>query len=262
MKKITKHTPGMFSWTDLGTTDPDAAKTFYSELFGWRFEDMPMGDAGFYSMARLEGEDAAAVFPQPEEERSQGVPPHWTCYFTVDDVDASAKKVSENGGTVLAAPFDVYDFGRMCVFAEPAGGVAALWQPNAHIGTTIQGHHGAITWAELLSRDVHASVAFFQKLFGFETAPMPMPDGGKYYVCKVGEQPSCGIMEMPSVLPKEVPSHWAPYFMVDDCDATIEKAKSLGGKLAAPVVSMPGVGRFTRLTDPQGVVFEILQPEM
>ena len=48
------YAPGTFSWTDLVTTDVSGAKAFYSELFGWQWDDMPAGEAGSYSMARLE----------------------------------------------------------------------------------------------------------------------------------------------------------------------------------------------------------------
>ena len=51
MGERTKYTPGTFSWTDLSTTDQDAAKTFYAALFGWTYEDNPVGDGMVYSMA-------------------------------------------------------------------------------------------------------------------------------------------------------------------------------------------------------------------
>jgi len=33
--KRESYPPGTFSWSDLGTTDRDAARAFYGELFGW-----------------------------------------------------------------------------------------------------------------------------------------------------------------------------------------------------------------------------------
>ena len=46
--KIDKHEPGMFSWADLGTTDPEGAKKFYSELLGLEAMDLPMGEGMSY----------------------------------------------------------------------------------------------------------------------------------------------------------------------------------------------------------------------
>jgi predicted enzyme related to lactoylglutathione lyase len=76
MGERTSYPHGTFSWVDLGTTDPDAAKAFFSELFGWDYEDNPVGDGVVYSMATLRGKHVAAISPQMQMEREQGVPPH------------------------------------------------------------------------------------------------------------------------------------------------------------------------------------------
>jgi predicted enzyme related to lactoylglutathione lyase len=57
MPRMECYETGMFSWADLTTTDVQAAKRFYFELFGWSLEDMPAGDAGTYTMARKDGLD-------------------------------------------------------------------------------------------------------------------------------------------------------------------------------------------------------------
>jgi uncharacterized protein len=37
--------PGSLTWNDLVTNDTDAASRFYSELFGWTFDEIDTGDA-------------------------------------------------------------------------------------------------------------------------------------------------------------------------------------------------------------------------
>ena len=76
MGERTQYVPGTFSWTDLATTDPDAAKAFYAALFGWQAEDMPV-PGGYYSMQRKDGKDVAAIAAQPPAQRDAGVPPAW-----------------------------------------------------------------------------------------------------------------------------------------------------------------------------------------
>src|SRR5918998_4241018 len=115
----TSYEPGTFSWVDLATTDPAGAKRFYGELFGWEADDMPAGDGATYTMLRLGEHYVAGLAEQPEDERGQGIPPHWNNYVTVADVDASAERVGSLGGTVLAPPFDVLTAGRMCVVQDP-----------------------------------------------------------------------------------------------------------------------------------------------
>src|SRR5262249_4962949 len=105
----TKAAAGSFAWFELATTDVAAAQRFYEPLFGWTSNDIPMGDAGTYTIFQLAGRDAAAVYPMRPEQRAQGIPPNWLTYVQVDDADASAARAAELGGTVHAKPFDVMD---------------------------------------------------------------------------------------------------------------------------------------------------------
>src|ERR671921_683557 len=114
MGERTSHPPGTFSWAELATSDAGAAKSFYSSLFAWDYDDTPIGDGQVYSIARRDGQHVAALFSSDE-------PPHWNCYVTVASVDETARQAPEHGGSVVAEPFDVMDVGRMAVIADPAG---------------------------------------------------------------------------------------------------------------------------------------------
>src|ERR671916_865571 len=65
MPERSSYEPGTPSWVDLGTSDPDAAKRFYGELFGWQVEDAgPVEETGGY-----------AVFPPPGPQGAGGGAP-------------------------------------------------------------------------------------------------------------------------------------------------------------------------------------------
>src|SRR2546429_6656376 len=128
MGERTTYTPGTFSWADVATTDQQAAKGFYSGLFGWQAEDMPMGDGAAYSMMRLNGKDVAAVAPQPQQQREAGVPPAWNSYVTVESADAAAEKAGQPGATVHAPPFDGMEVGRMAVSHDHQGAFFRVWE--------------------------------------------------------------------------------------------------------------------------------------
>ncbi|MGI8802888.1 MAG: VOC family protein [Solirubrobacteraceae bacterium] len=134
MAERDSHPPGTFSWADLSTTDPEAAKAFYGGLFGWVAEDMPVGDGAVYSMMRKDGRDAAAIAPQPSQQREAGVPPMRNSYVTVESADATAERATELGGAVHAPPFDVMEAGRMAVLQDPQGAFFVAWDPRSNIG--------------------------------------------------------------------------------------------------------------------------------
>src|SRR5919199_1095135 len=112
MGERTSYEPGTFSWAELATSDAGAAKEFYSRVFGWDYEDNPIGDGQVYSMAERDGRHVAALFGSDQ-------PPHWNCYVTVESVDDTAARAKELDGKVMAEPFDVLDAGRMAVIADP-----------------------------------------------------------------------------------------------------------------------------------------------
>ena len=90
--KLMKH--GAFSWFELTTKDPAAAKDFYTKLFGWNTEEMPMGD-GTYTIVKVGDEGVGGIMATPPE--AQNMPPHWGIYVSVDDVEATAKLAQELG---------------------------------------------------------------------------------------------------------------------------------------------------------------------
>ena len=260
MTNIDKHPAGSFCWVELATSDQAAAKKFYGTLFGWAPNDMPMGPGEVYTIFRLEGRDAAAGYTLRPEQKAQHVPPNWMLYILVENVDASAAKVSQLGGKVIVAPFDVMDAGRMAVLQDPTGAVFLIWQPKQHIGAKILFEPGALCWSELTTKDPKKAEAFYTALFGWvakHSAPgAPM----EYTEFSIGGQPSIGMMAMPPGMPPHVPSYWMPYFQVTDCDGSTEKAKGLG---AGPMVGpqdIPNTGRFAILKDPQGAMFAIFTP--
>jgi predicted enzyme related to lactoylglutathione lyase len=134
MGERTKYTPGTFSWTDLNTTDQEAAKTFYTGLFGWSYDDAPVGDDVYDSMASIDGKMVAAISPQPQQQREAGAPPAWNSYITVDSADQTLARAAELGATVHAQAFDVMDAGRMGVVQDPQGAWFLVWEPKQHIG--------------------------------------------------------------------------------------------------------------------------------
>ncbi len=118
--------------------------------------------------------------------------------------------------------------------------------------------HGAFSWSELATANVDGAKSFYTELLGWETDEMPMPDGGIYQMMKVGGQPVCGIMKLPSNAPKGAPPMWTSYITVDNVEATIKKAEKMGAKSITPLMDVPEVGKFCHLQDPQGAVFAVI----
>jgi uncharacterized protein len=251
MSQVDKHDPGSFSWPELATSDPAAAKTFYAGLFGWGFDDSPAGPDMVYTTVKKNGRSVGALYRDPKE---TGIPPHWNTYVTVSSADVSAKTASDLGGKVVAEPFDVMEYGRMAVVQDPTGAMICLWQPKKHIGAQVVNEQGALCWAELDTSDTGAAQKFYTALFGWGAKVSP-----EYTEWQKAEMSIGGMMKIPEQW-GPMPSSWLVYFGSDDVDATAAKASKSGGKAIVPPTNIPDMGRFAVLADPQGAVFAVFRP--
>jgi uncharacterized protein len=252
MGERTNHPPGTFSWAELATRDTDAAKSFYTTLFGWEYDDRPIPDGGVYSMALRDGREVAALFGSTE-------PPHWNCYVTVASVDAGAARAAELGGSVVAEPFDVLEAGRMAVIADPTGAALCLWEPRDNIGATLVNTPGAMTWNDLLTPDPDGAAAFYGGLFGWTTEEIP--GSGGYRVIRNGERSNGGFMPLdPDRMGASTPPSWMPYFGHEDVQRLVKEAGGFGAQVFNGPVQVP-TGEFAVLGDPQGAVFGVLSGE-
>ena len=120
-------THGDFSWCELMTKDVDAAKKYYADLLGWTLAEAPMGEAWTYTIFKAGDQSVGGMMPMVKD-LPPGVPPHWTAYITVTDVDAVAKKAQEMGGTLLVPPTDIPKTGRFFVLRDPQGAVIGFIQ--------------------------------------------------------------------------------------------------------------------------------------
>ena len=260
MQEAPSYAPGTFCWVELATTDSAAAKKFYTELFGWTFEDSPIGPDMVYTMLKLEGKDVGALFQMGEEMTSMGIPPNWLSYVSVDSADDAAAKAKEAGATLMKEPFDVFTAGRMAVVQDPTGAVFALWQANTHHGAAVVNVPNSFCWNELATGDTEKAGDFYTKLFGWDKKVQEM--GPMTYTSFMNGERPAGGMYKPTPEMGNIPPNWLVYFAVDDADTKVMKAEELGAKTIVPPMDIPDTGRFAVLQDPQGAAFAIIKLTM
>lgn len=257
MFKVDKYPHGLFSWADGQSTDLAKTKAFHTEVMGWTFDDIPMGDGQVYTMFKYDGEYICGVGQMQADSVAQGIPSHWNSYVNVDDVDAIAPKITELGGTMLMEPFDVMESGRMLFFRDPTGAHMGLWQAKQHKGAGLVNTPGAITWNELTTTDVEAAKTFYGGLFGWTFEKMPDANM-EYWVIMNGSRPNGGIMPTPEQM-AGMPPMWTVYFSVADIDETVKKAKAAGGTVKGEIIDSADIGRMAVISDPTGMTAEFMQ---
>ena len=124
-------------------------------------------------------------------------------------------------------------------------------------GIGITGVDGTLCWADLMTRDVPKARQFYADLFGWQIEPGQNDPSGYLHI-KNGETYIGGIP--PAGLQEGVPPHWLLYFLTSNCDASAQKAQSLGARIHYGPTTMEGVGRWAVTADLQGAVFSLFQP--
>ena len=115
---------GMICWTELASTDLEAAKKFYGELLGWKLEGSQ--SAGMNYTEIVVGDKHIGGMFQITEECGPDMTTQWRSYVAVDDVDASARRTGELGGRVVLEPMDIPNVGRFCIINDPTGATISL----------------------------------------------------------------------------------------------------------------------------------------
>ena len=257
MQETPEYKPGTFCWVELGTSDSAGAKTFYSSLFGWQYEDNPTGPDMVYTLLKLDGKDVGGLYTLMPDMVSQGIPPNWMSYVLVESADDTAEKVKKAGGTVINGPFDVMTVGRMAVIQDPTGAVFSLWQPGTNKGAGVVNVPNSFCWNELATRDTKKAGDFYSTVFGWARDVQNLGPL-EYTMFNNGDRPNGGMFGITPDM-GNLPPHWLVYFAVDDCDAKVQKATELGAQVMKPADDIPGVGRFAILVDPQGAAFAVIK---
>ena len=239
-------------WIDLFTTDPEASKAFYGALLGWTAEDTGEEYGGYITFAK----DGHLVAGAMKNDGAGGMPDLWTIYLATEDAKATTEATLAAGGQVIVAPMDVGTLGTMLVLVDPSGAAIGAWQPQDFPGFGVWGEDGTPGWFELQTRDHAAAVAFYERVFGWDTHVVSDSDDFHYTTLGEGENQLAGIMDASAMLPEGVPSHWAVYFAVTDTDATIARAVEGGATVVSPAMDTP-YGRLASLTDPTGALFKL-----
>lgn len=243
---------GRFVWHDLMTTDLERSQAFYRELFDWSIESVPMGPV-IYSMI------VTGTGPIGGMMEEKSIPmSHWMPYCAVKDVDATAARCQELGGSVCVPPTDIPGTGRFAVCGDRQGAYFSIFAgiPESPGADPDQLAHGRVCWNELMTSDDDDAQRFYSALFGWTQQNMDLGEMGLYRVQMAGEKHAGGIMRTPM---PGTPSWWCVYFAVNDLAQSTAKARELGAEVLVENQAIPEIGTFSLLEDPVGAMVALFQ---
>jgi predicted enzyme related to lactoylglutathione lyase len=242
-------------WYELMTTNPAAAETFYRKVIGWTSAPFDQSPNPYTTFKRSGDVGVAGLMQTPQ---GMNMPPFWSMYIAVPDLDKAAAHVKQLGGSELSGVIDVPTVGRMQMLKDPQGAAFYIIQPAPREERPeAPPQVGEASWHELMTTDAEAAMKFYSEVFGWQPSEaMDMGEMGKYQMFNRPIGMIGGMMNKPPQL-ASVPPNWAIYFLVDDLDAAVQRIIENGGKILNGPMEVPGGDRIVNAMDPQGAAFSL-----
>lgn len=256
MSDYDRRIPGTVGWIDLTTTDIDAARVFYGNLFGWRMEqaDSPF-DGAWVGFAG--GKSAAGMMRCPTEFGEAGLTAAWLTCMRVESLENTISIADDHGAKVALQPVELRAHSRAAILRDPLGAAFGILQGPNRVGLHLRTDAGAPCWAEILTRDAVVSGEFYEAVFGW-TSATDTTITPPYTTFTRRRFRVAGMMAMPDRMPADLASQWLAYFHVADCAQAVGTTVRLGGTITIPPTTVPH-GTYALLADPMGTTFAVFE---
>jgi hypothetical protein len=250
------HLPGKFVWADYFTSNVEAARTFYTALFGWEWREVVQEPQHRYGVFYQNGEPVAGVAYRaaPDPTREYG---RWIYYMSVRDVAAAVSAVDAHGGKTLLPPRSYVDRGTFAVLSDPEAAPFGVMRSSSGDPLDYQVEQGEWLWFGLLATDAAAAAKFYAGLVGYDTHGPEPADGVLDYVLSKESYARAGVRQ----LADNSQSHpsWVGYVRVEDVAKTAATVSGLGGTALLGPDSDVLAGDLAILADPLGAPVGIIR---
>jgi predicted enzyme related to lactoylglutathione lyase len=242
--------PGKMTWFELFTADPAKAGRFYGQLLGWEISETNAGPVKA-SAIKNGGDEIGLIIDAAKAPMPKG----WMAYISVAEVDDAALDAKGNGGKIVIRPMDVKEVGvRFAILADPDGSTIGIAHRESGDPPDRQSP-GDWRWAQLMASDPDDCYSFYSAVAGYTRHEQTI--GGVNYIRLIGDELPRAVI---TKVEKGFAPGWIPWVVVADVDATVAKAKKLGGKVRKAAWNAGDLGRIALLQDPTGGVFGVVAP--
>lgn len=248
---------GRFLWHDLITSDVAAAVAFYTAVTGWTVQEMPTGEGQppYTMWVNAAGEPVGGAAALTSKDVAMGTGPYWMSHVGTPDARSTYAEAMAAGASSLVPPTAIPGIGYYAVLADPQGATFAIYEPEAVATEPTTAALGSFSWHELATSDQDAAIAFYARLFGWESrGTHDMKAMGTYELFGRGAHVYGGVFTREKAT---VPPNWLVYVRVADLEGAGAAVAEHGGEVMFGPCDVPGGDRITICRDPQGGMFAL-----
>lgn len=240
-----------FVWADLSTFDIDLATQFYTELFGWKVDQLDDD----YRLCKAEKHNAAGLYPMPVKFQKIGLPSFWMSYLRVADINATVCSAEEHGGRIEVMPEPAPGGGLVALIRDPAGAGFTCYEGPDPGGRADNGKTGQMVWNELHVSDITLVRDFYSGIFGW-SIEQSADDKNLYDIFNKSREAISAIQVTSNDL-KGDKEYWGVYFSVGSFSEFTNKLARVGGEVIAEQAR--GAERSLLTLDSQGAAFYVVE---
>ena len=248
------HLPGKFVWADLFSSDVEASRNFYEQVFGWewRLIKEPPQPYGVFYLDELPV--AGLAFREaPDGGDSYG---RWIHYISVEDVGESEQAIGKRGGRTMLGHRAHADRGDFAILADAHDAPFGIIRSSSGDPGDYRAEHGEWIWREFFTRDLVASIRFYTELFAYEAEKdHDNPEIVDYMLTSHGHL-RAGIGSLPP--DTETAPTWLGYVRVADIDAAVRRTTAHGGEVILEPRAEIADGGLAIVADPTGATIGLL----
>lgn len=242
--------PGKFVWFDLVTANPQAARAFYGQVFGWSFQ--AVSDSRDYTVIAAGPRLIGGIF-EPAAPAGGAVGTRWLSFASVSDMDAALAILEQRGFAKLLPATSVPGRGVQAIVRDPQGAIVGLLESASGDPPDEPVAPGEFFWVDLYTRDTAAAAAEYGQL-GYDVVQAGENEGDRVLLASHGYA-RAGITPLPADAREP---GWLPYVQVENVAATTAAAVAAGGKLLLPPDPAVLDGNLAVIGDPLGGVIGII----
>lgn len=246
----TTRIPGKFVWADLVTHDASRAQAFYHAWLGWEFK--PADDLQLI----LHGGRTLGALRQRARPANSTARARWIGYVSVQSVETAAQRVTAAGGKTLLATQRSTTLGDHALMADAEDALFGLIHRPDSDPEDYLAEPGEWIWMQLLTRDPHKAVTFYQQVGDYD--PYPLNEGGSRQLLVKDGYARAALSLLPADKPEIAPA-WLPFLRVENITAALTQVKSLGGEILLAPAPERMNGQVAIVADPTGAAVGVLE---
>lgn len=245
---------GKFVWHDLATTELEKQKTFYSDVFGWRYRTISNTDDQYTLVLNGEHSVAGMFSVTPRQDAQAGA--LWFGLMSANDLAKVASAVEQGGGAIHTQPTSLPQRGTYALFRDPEGALFGVLKSSSGDPPDADIEIGDFLWMDLFAHQPGQAGTFYRQLADYEITRNEVREGIERLVLNAHGRPRAGIVPLPEDANR---AGWLPYVRVGDIKETLDKVATAGGYVMVPPDEDLLDGNLAIFADPQGGILGIVK---